>query len=135
MRSADWAIDQLPGLTQQELAQLKDCGITTTKKLLKIVSNPQSKLKLANHLEINVKYLHKWSALADLARIPSVGCQYSGLLLHSGIGSVTKLTQTPVDKLHKQILRLQVATLQRQDLCPPVETVQKWLFEAKSLKD
>ncbi|MGH2413501.1 MAG: DUF4332 domain-containing protein [Microcystaceae cyanobacterium] len=36
-------------------------------------------------------------------------------------------------RLHQQILRFQVATMQRQDLCPPVEVVQKWVQEARSL--
>lgn len=133
MQAANWSIDQLPGLSQQEQAQLKDCGITTTKDLLKVASNPQSKEKLAAYLQVNLKRVNKWLALADLARIPSVGCQYCGLLLHSGIVSVAQLTQTPVHTLHQQILRLQIATMQRKDLCPSVDLVQRWTQEARGV--
>jgi hypothetical protein len=133
MQSRYWAIEELPGLSQQQQSQLKACGITTTKKLLQIASTSQGKQALANQLQFHVQYVNKWVALADLARIPSVGCQYCGLLLHSGIASVSQLIQTPVPRLHQQILRLHVATMQRQDLCPPVEVVQQWVTEARSL--
>jgi len=54
-------------------------------------------------------------------------------LLHAGICSVTQLAQTPAHKLHQQILRLQVATLQRRDLCPHVEEVAGWIKQARML--
>ena len=133
MESRYWSIEQLPGLSKQQQAQLQECGITTTKQLLEKASTKELKQALANQLQINIQYVNKWVALADLARIPSVGCQYCGLLLHSGIASVSQLTQTPVHRLHKQIMRLQVATMQRQDLCPAVEVVQKWVQQARSL--
>jgi predicted flap endonuclease-1-like 5' DNA nuclease len=84
-------------------------------------------------LPIKVQYVNKWVALADLARVPGIGCQYCGLLLHAGICSVTQLAQTPAHKLHQQILRLQVATLQRRDLCPHVEEVAGWIKQARML--
>ena len=133
MESRYWSIEQLPGLSKQQQAQLQECDITTTKQLLEKASTKELKQALANQLQINIQYVNKWVALADLARIPSVGCQYCGLLLHSGIASVSQLTQTPVHRLHKQIMRLQVATMQRQDLCPAVEVVQKWVQQARSL--
>lgn len=126
-------INQLPGLNAQEQSQLQACGITDTKQLLRKASTLASKQALANQLQLNIQYVNKWVALADLARIPSVGYEYCGLLLHSGIASVLQFTQTPVHRLHRQMLRLQVATMQRQDLCPPVEVVQKWAYEARSL--
>ena len=133
MESRYWSIEQLPGLSKQQQAQLQECGITTTKQLLAKASTKGLKQALANQLQINIQYVNKWVALADLARIPSVGYQYCGLLLHSGIASVYQLTQTPVHRLHQQIMRLQVATMQRQDLCPAVEVVQKWVQQARSL--
>ncbi len=69
--------------------------------------------------------------MADLARIPSVGTQYCGLLLHAGIGSVAQLAEVPTHRLHQQIMRLQVATMQRRDLCPAIELVQQWSQQAK----
>jgi hypothetical protein len=133
MPSFYWPIEELPGLSQEHQAQLKVCRIYTTQELLQRANTPQEKQALANELQINVQYVNRWVALADLARIPSVGCRYCGLLLHSGIASVAQLVQTPIPRIHQQILRLQVATMQRQDLCPPVEVVQQWVNDARSI--
>ncbi|MGH1395116.1 MAG: DUF4332 domain-containing protein [Trichormus sp.] len=129
----DWPIEQLPGLSQQEQSQLQNCGIKTTVGLIQQGRNLEDKLALASKLQVHIQYVNKWVALADLARIPSVGIQYCGLLLHAGIGSVAQLAQTPTHRLHKQILRLQVATMQRRDLCPAIELVQQWSQQAKTL--
>ncbi|NJK47461.1 DUF4332 domain-containing protein [Candidatus Gracilibacteria bacterium] len=128
-----WAIEQLPGLSQQQQEQLKACGIATTEQLLRLASTPTARQLLAGQLQIHIQYVNKWVALSDLARIPSVGTRYCGLLLHSGVVSVAQLAKTPIPNLHEQILRLHVATMQRKDLCPPVEVVKQWVTEARSL--
>ncbi len=130
MKSQYWSIDQLPGLSETDIALLQNYGIVNTKQLLEKANTLQSKQQLALDLQINILYLSKWIALADLARIPDVGCQYCGLLLHSGIVSVIQLKQNPVHRVHRQIVKLQVATLQRQNLCPSVGLVQKWIQQA-----
>lgn len=126
-------IEQLPGLSQEDTTLLMEHGIKTTCQLLQQGSNQSQRHALAAELQIHIQYVNKWVALADLSRVPSVSCQYCGLLLHAGIGSVAQLAQTPLHKLHPQILRLQVATLQRRDLCPPVERVQIWIQQAQAL--
>ena len=133
MRSRYWPIEELPGLSEEQVIQLKACGIDTTEELLKKGKTPQLRQELANQLQISLQYVRKWVALADLARIPSVGCQYCGLLLHGGIASVSQLSQTRIQRLRQQILRLQVATMQRRDLCPSVGLVKKWIEEGRSL--
>jgi hypothetical protein len=130
---SDWPIEQLPGLTPQDKTQLQECGIATTGQLLRKAGTPATRQALANRLQIHIQHINKWVVLAELARIPSVGCQYCGLLLHAGIGSVTQLAQMPVQRLHQQILRLQVATMQRRDLCPSVGEVEKWIQQARLL--
>jgi hypothetical protein len=134
VQSCDWPIEQLPGLSQQEVSQLQNCGISTTKALIEQSQTLEAKVKLANKLQIHLQYVNKWVALADLARIPSVGTQYCGLLLHAGVASVALLATIPTHRLHKQILRLQVATMQRRDLCPSVEQVQQWVQEAQAIR-
>ncbi len=131
IKPKSWPIERLPGLSPEQQAQLLACGITTTGKLLKTARTPEQKLALANNLQLNIKYVKKWVALADLARVPSVGCQYCGLLLHAGVATATQLAQMSVLRLHRQVLKLQVATMQRRDLCPGVEEVQNWIEEAK----
>ncbi len=130
---SDWPIEKLPGLSQEEKSQLQSCGITTTKALIEQGKTPQTRLALASKLQIHLQYVNKWVALADLARIPSVGTQYCGLLLHAGVGSVAQLANIPTHRLHQQILRLQVATMQRRDLCPSIEQVQQWSQQAKAI--
>ncbi len=131
--STDWPIEQLPVLNHEEQSQLQHCGITSTVALVKEGKTLEERLALANKLQIHLQYVNKWMALADLARIPSVGIQYCGLLLHAGIGSVAQLAQTPTHRLHQQIMRLQVATMQRRDLCPPIELVQQWSKQAQAI--
>ncbi|HBL58182.1 MAG TPA: DUF4332 domain-containing protein, partial [Cyanobacteria bacterium UBA8803] len=132
-QASDWAIEQLPGLSDRDRAKLLQQGITTTGQLLKTAKNPQTKQALASQLQIHPQYVNKWVALADLARVPDIGCQYCGLLLHAGIFSVNQLAQTPAHKLHQQILRLQVAMMHRRDLCPPIEEVAAWIKQAQNL--
>ena len=82
MKFIYWSIDKLPGLKPSEQNLLKAHGITNTQQLLANTSNPQARESLAIQLNIGLNYVKKWGALADLARVPSVGCQYCGLLLH-----------------------------------------------------
>jgi predicted flap endonuclease-1-like 5' DNA nuclease len=127
----DWPIEHLPGLSNENQSQLEECGITTTAQLIRMTKTPAAKVLLAHQLQINVQHINKWVAMAELARIPSVGCQYCGLLLHAGVASAAQLAQMPVERLHQQILRLHVATMQRNDLTPSVDRVQKWVLQAK----
>lgn len=131
LKASDWPIENLPGLSPEEQSKLQNCGITTTGELIKQGKTPAARLVLANQLQVNLQYVSKWLAMADLARIPTIGTQYCGLLLHAGVISVTQLAEIPTHKLHQQIMRLQVATLQRRDLCPAVELVQQWSQQAK----
>ena len=127
----DWPIAHLPGLSKENQSQLEECSITTTGQLIRLTKTQAAKVLLANQLQINIQYVNKWVAMAELARIPSVGCQYCGLLLHAGVASAAQLAQMPVERLHQQILRLHVATMQRNDLTPSVDRVQKWVLQAK----
>ena len=129
----DWLIGDLPGLNNVEQGLLQDLGITTTGQLLAIAPDPATKQQLAVKLCFKIQYVNKLVALADLARLAGVGCQYNGLLLHTGIISVKQLAQTPAHKIHQQLLKLHVATLQRRDLCPDLAQVQNWIKQARAL--
>ncbi len=128
------AIEQLPGLSAEDCQKLKDNGITTTHALLKKAGqNKAQKEALAIALGIRFQLLTKWLAFADVARIPAVGCQHCGVIVHSGIISLDQLAQTPIDKLHKQILRLQVQNFQRADLCPDMAEMSIWIKQAQQI--
>ncbi|MEI6063093.1 MAG: DUF4332 domain-containing protein [Pseudanabaena sp. ELA748] len=130
--SLNFSIDQLPALSAEDCTKLKNHGITTTIGLLKKAGASRSqKEALAIALGVRLQVLLKWLAIADLARIPAVGLEYSGVILHSGIASIDQLVQTPLDKLHKQILRLQVQNFQRADLCPSIDQMALWIKQAQ----
>nr|WP_225938770.1 DUF4332 domain-containing protein [Kovacikia minuta] len=129
--SSNWKIEQLPGLDAEDVQKLKDCDIKTTQQLLRRTTTPAQKHILATQLQIHIQHVNKWAAMADLAQIPAVGCQYCGLLLHTGICCPAQLAETSLHLLHKQVLRFYVATLQRQDLCPPKEQLVEWIQQAR----
>ena len=133
MQSFYCSLSQLPGLDRKELALLESRGIQTTQQLLALTRSLEAKQILAIELQLPLKYIHKWSALADLARVPAVGDRYCGLLLHSGIASVNQLAQVSVAKLHPTIKRLYVNTTRSTDLIPQPSLVQKWIEEARVL--
>lgn len=129
--SQSWAITQLPGLSSQDQALLLQCGIQTTQQLLQQTKTSAQQQALASRLHTHLQRVMKWSALADLARVPAVGCQYCGLLLHAGISSPAQLAETPLSRLHQQVLKLHVAMMQRQDLCPSLNQIAEWIEQAK----
>ncbi len=132
--SASWAIDLLPGLAADDAARLLEHDIHTTLNLAKLGSTQDKRNLLANELQVPIRQLNKWVALANLARIPSVGCEYAGLLLHSGIASPQQLAQTSIGQLHRQLLRLYVSTMQRRDLCPTTDYISLWIQQARVLR-
>jgi hypothetical protein len=132
-QSSNWAIEQLPGLSPQDQTQLLNNGIKTTFHLLQQTRTPAQRQALAAHLQVHIQHVNKWVALANLARIPAIGCQYCGLLLHAGISSPGQLAQMPLSRLHQQLLKLHVATLRRQDLCPSLEEVALWIQQAREM--
>jgi predicted flap endonuclease-1-like 5' DNA nuclease len=133
MMICDWSIGDLPGLSAPDKALLEQLGITTTAELLESTPDAASKQQLAVKLGTKIQFVNKLVALADLARLPGVGCEYNGLLLHTGVISVKQLAQMPAHRLHQQLLRLQVATLQRRDLCPNLDRVQTWVKQAQAM--
>ncbi|BAQ59638.1 hypothetical protein GM3708_43 [Geminocystis sp. NIES-3708] len=114
-----------------DVKSLKSLGINTNLELLKFTVNSQKQQELALKIGVNHKNILKWIVLADLSRLESVGSEYCGLILHSGILSTAQLSQITASQLHRQVLRLQVATLRRKDLCPSLSLVQTWIKEAK----
>lgn len=133
MKGKDWPIAQLPRLDETTRSRLAALSLNTTHDLLHKAQTAQGKAAIARHLQQQPQQVSRWVIMADFARLESVGCQYCGLILHAGVGSIAQLSQMHPHQLHRQILRLQVSLFQRKDYCPPVETVQKWILEARQL--
>ena len=130
----DWPLEQLPGLNLEQQKLLKAFGIQTTLQLLHRGNTALKRQQLATDLKIHTRYVNKWVALADLARVPDVGCQYCGLLLHAGVGSVQQLAEASPHRLYPQIRRFQVAVLRQVKSCPPPSQVSVWIQQARSLQ-
>lgn len=130
----NWPIENLPGISAEDLQKLKECGIETTLQLLQQTRNNLSKQELAARMQIHIQHISKWRALADLSRLPSVGCEYCGLLLHAGIGSVSQLAQVYLHDLQRQILRFQAVTTQKPDqVYRNSGLIAQWVQEARQL--
>ncbi|HIK46804.1 MAG TPA: DUF4332 domain-containing protein [Leptolyngbyaceae cyanobacterium M65_K2018_010] len=127
-------IHQLPGLSTSHGQALAQLGLTTTTHLYHYGQTAAGRRHLAQKLQVPPRYVAKWVALADLARIPAVGCEFSGLLLHAGVLSVAQLAESNPQNLHGRVQRLHVKTLQRADLCPTPDQVSAWIQAARSLQ-
>ncbi|MDJ1185744.1 DUF4332 domain-containing protein [Roseofilum casamattae] len=131
--SCTYPLEELPGLSRQHCNLLYRLGLSTTTDLLQQMSPAPERIKYAKQLRLPIHVINKWIALSDLARVKSIGCEYNGLLLHSGIASVAQLSQMSAHHVHRQVLKLQVTLMQRRDLCPSVDRVAQWIKEARQL--
>jgi Domain of unknown function (DUF4332) len=126
-----WPLDKIPGLNVEDCHKLQSAGLLTTTHLLNQTRTLEQQRQLAAQLQMPERWVRKWTALAEFSELPSVGYQYCGLLLHAGVASLPQLATMQTHTLHRQILRLQVAFLQRRDLCPNPGLVAQWILEAQ----
>ena len=133
MSTPAYPLEQLPGLSQAHAQGMVRLGLTSTDQLRRYGVSMERRQILAQKLQVPLRYVTKWVILADLARVPGVGCQFNGLLLHAGIVSVSQLAACSVQRLYTQLRRLHVATLQRNDLCPTADQVNLWIHQAKTI--
>ena len=133
VKSANHSIDDLPGLSKPQIQQLNAIGILTTFDLLRQGNSVGQRQQLSQKLSTNVKYINKWAALANLARIPGVGCQHCGLLLHAGVSTPQQLSTMSAQRLHPQLLRLQIQLLNRADRAPALAQVAAWIEQAQEM--
>jgi hypothetical protein len=134
MKLSNFPIQNLPGLSEPQAQSLASHGLTTTEHLRRQGQSPAQRQALAKTLAVPERYIAKWVILAELARLPAVGCTYSGLLLHAGIVSVGQLADSAAPTLYTRIKRLHVKTMQRSDLCPSPDQVSTWIQQAKQLQ-
>ncbi|WP_017299607.1 DUF4332 domain-containing protein [Nodosilinea nodulosa] len=128
-----YPLDQLPGLSPAHAQTMVQLGLTSTDQLRRYGASMARRQTLAQRMQVPLRYVNKWVILADLAQVPAVGCQFSGLLLHTGIMSVAQLADCTAQGLYTRLRRLHVATLQRNDLCPTADQVSLWIQQAKAI--
>ena len=127
----NWPLDALPGLPAVLREQLQQLGILTTGDLVRRGQSADERLRLAQQLNSHPQHVNKWTALARLAMLPSVGPTYCGLLLHAGISSPEQLALAHVQRLHQQLQRLHIKLLTQVKGCPGPALVQQWIQEAQ----
>ncbi|MBW4485151.1 MAG: DUF4332 domain-containing protein [Tildeniella torsiva UHER 1998/13D] len=133
MATPAYRLDQLPGLSPTHAQGMTQLGLTSTEHLRRYGATADHRQTLAKKMQVPLRYVTKWVILAELARVPAVGCQFNGLLLHAGIISVAQLADSTAQGLYTRLRRLHVATLQRNDLCPTPDQVSLWIQQAKAL--
>ncbi|MGB3202263.1 MAG: DUF4332 domain-containing protein [Nodosilinea sp.] len=133
MATPAYPLDQLPGLSSTHAKTMAQLGLTSTDQLRRFGASAARRQTLAQKMQVPLRYVTKWVVLADLARVPGVGCQFNGLLLHAGIMSVAQLADCTAQGLYTQLRRLHVATLQRNDLCPGADQVNSWIQQARAI--
>jgi hypothetical protein len=87
MKVNSYPLETLPGLETTYEQHLATLGIHTTVDLCRQGQSDQQQQVLAQTLRVPQRYITKWVVLAELSRVPGVGCQFCGVLLHSGISS------------------------------------------------
>jgi hypothetical protein len=133
LRGCNWPLRNLPGIKLEDCRKLSEINLDSTHDLLRCSTSLAEQTKLAQQLQLHIHHVQKWRALADLARLPSVGESYCGLLLHAGVPSVKQLALLNPGQLHRQLLRLQVVATGDRHQCPDPALVQAWIVEAKRL--
>jgi hypothetical protein len=129
-----WPMADLPGINADDCRRLDELGLGTTRLFIGQSRSPEDQAGLAQKLQLHPHHIQKWRALASLAVVPSVGCEYAGLLLHAGVASVGQLGNLVPGQLYRQVLRLQVAVFRRRDRCPNAAVVDLWIQQAKQLR-
>ena len=129
----NYSIDLLPGVSAAQAQQLSSLGILTTFDLLRQGNRLQQRQVLSAKLSTHIKHVNKWTALANLARIPGVGCDYCGLLLNAGVSTPQQLATMSAQRLQPQLARLQIQLLNRADLAPGMGQVAGWIRAAQGM--
>ncbi|MGB3136351.1 MAG: DUF4332 domain-containing protein [Nodosilinea sp.] len=133
MATPTYPLAQLPGLSSTHAQTMTQLGLTGTDHLRRYGSSLARRQALAKKMQVPLRYVTKWVVLANLAQVPAVGCQFSGLLLHAGVVSVPQLANCTAQELYVRLRRLHVATLQRNDLSPTADQVSLWIQQAKGI--
>lgn len=113
-------------------AILKSEGICTTVGLLRSAKTPKQRLKIAEKVGIDDKYVLDWVTAADRMRVKGVGWEYAELLCAAGVKTVNELKYRNPQKLVDQ---MSVANTKRKlvQLLPSVTMVERWIENAKKL--
>jgi predicted flap endonuclease-1-like 5' DNA nuclease len=126
-------IENVEGIGPSFAKALREAGIRSTARLLKVAGDKRGRSKLAAETGISEKLILEWVNHADLTRIKGVGEEYSDLLEEAGVDTVNELKNRNPANLHETILKVnQAKKLVRRP--PALSMVTNWINQAKKLE-
>ena len=125
-------ISEIEGIGEAYAAKLKEAGVATLEKLLKVSGAKKGRKELAAKTGISEKQILNWVNRADLTRIKGVSTQYADLLEFAGVDTVPELAQRKPENLHAKMVEVnEKKNLVRK--LPTVSQVKDWVAQAKKL--
>jgi predicted flap endonuclease-1-like 5' DNA nuclease len=126
-------IENVEGIGPRYAKTLRDAGVRSTARLLRVAGDKRGRVKLAAETGISEKLILEWVNHADLVRIKGVGEEYSDLLEEAGVDTVNELKNRNPANLHEAILKVNEAKrLVRRP--PALSMVKNWVAQAKKLE-
>jgi len=125
-------LEYVEGIGSRYAQQLRDAGVTSTKKLLDRGATPQGRKNLARDTGISPDLILEWVNHADLFRIKGVGEEYADLLEEVGVDTVVELAQRNPENLFAALRE----TNGRKNLVrrpPGKKAVHDWVKMAQKL--
>ena len=125
-------IDELTGVTADDVAKLADAGIVTARALLAAADTAPHRNKLADRVGIGRDLIRTWFNHCNVMRINGVGPKFAALLELSGVDSPRRLATQTAEKLAAKMNEVNgERNLARTT--PSVRTVDLWIDEATAI--
>lgn len=125
-------IIDIEGIGPKYGEKLSKAGIDEVEDLIGL---SKDKLKeISKETGISVKLIDEWQEHADLMRLHGVGPEYSDLLNEIGIDSVKELAQRNPENTLKKIEEHDKEQPDTVRKIPSLDSIKKWIEEAKKIK-
>src|SRR5215470_14932005 len=128
-----YSINEIAGLSEDEVKALKAAGLRTTERLLEAARTPKGRRLLAERTSIEPRRLLDVANACDYMRIKGMGKGYVVLLREVGVSTVRELKYRNPANLAKSMAEAN----KRKKLVrflPPEKLVVRWVEHAKKLQ-
>lgn len=133
--SADVAIDEIDGLSTDQIAALRRAHVTTAAAFTKVATRATTSATLAGMLAVDREALGRLTLLAGLLTVPGLDRIKAAVLFHAGVTGPAALAAASAKDL---VRRYATAARKRRDddgFRPTVEQAQTWIDAARALTD
>jgi len=125
-------IIEIEGIGEKYAAKLKRAGYEQVEDLIPLSKNDI--IELAKRTKISQKLIDKWQEHADLMRVKGIGPEYAEALNVVGVDSVKELAQRNPENTYKRIVEMDKEKPNVIRRIPSVDSLKKWVAEAKKIK-